>query len=67
MGDTEPVTADRWMTPGEAAGILGVTPRTVVRWAEAGVLDHMRTVGGHRRFRHSVILAHRDRDRADRG
>lgn len=37
--------------PVEAAEILGVTPRTIVRWADDGTLPvAFRTVKGHRRF-----------------
>ena len=38
------------LTPGEVARIFGVTPKTVGRWEEAGVLPATRTRGGHRRF-----------------
>jgi len=44
---TEP---DALLTPGEVASIFRVTPKTVTRWAEAGKLDAIRTLGGHRRF-----------------
>jgi len=33
---------------GEAAGLLGVSPDTVRRWADAGRLTTCRTTGGHR-------------------
>ena len=35
----------------EAAEVLGVTPSTVKRWADEGLLPHVKTAGGHRRFR----------------
>jgi len=35
--------------PGEAAKILGVSPKTVQLWVDAGVLAAWKTVGGHRR------------------
>lgn len=45
----------------EAAVILGVTERTVQRWAEAGVLQvAYRTTGGHRRFRRRYLEAYAD-------
>ena len=38
------------LTPGEVATIFRVNPKTVSRWAEAGKLSSIRTLGGHRRF-----------------
>jgi excisionase family DNA binding protein len=35
---------------GEAAKILGKSPKTVSRWARDGRLPHIMTLGGHRRF-----------------
>jgi excisionase family DNA binding protein len=46
---------------GEAAAILDVSPQTVARWADDGVLPCERTAGGHRRFREDVVLAERRR------
>lgn len=34
----------------EAARILRRSPKTVTRWARAGRLPHLVTLGGHRRF-----------------
>lgn len=39
-----------WITLGKAARILDVHPGTLSRWAVAGRVPHMRTVGGMRRF-----------------
>lgn len=36
-------------SPGEAAKILGVSPKTIQLWVDNGVLDAWKTVGGHRR------------------
>ena len=33
------------------ARLFGVDPKTVSRWADAGKLSAMRTLGGHRRYR----------------
>jgi len=38
------------LTAGEVAGLFRVDPKTVSRWARAGKILSIRTVGGHRRF-----------------
>jgi len=43
------------LTPGEVALLLRVDPRTVSRWARAGRIPSIRTLGGHRRFRRSDL------------
>jgi excisionase family DNA binding protein len=48
---------DRPLRPGEVAARLRVSPKTVGRWAEAGVLPVERTAGGHRRFQRSDVEA----------
>ncbi|MDF0531659.1 BldC family transcriptional regulator [Tsukamurella sp. 8F] len=45
------------MTPGQVAALFNVNPKTVTRWAGAGLLGAVRTPGGHRRFRASEVLA----------
>lgn len=43
------------LTSSEVAEIFRVNPRTVHRWADAGSLSSIRTVGGRRRYdRHEV-------------
>ncbi|MGD9786944.1 MAG: helix-turn-helix domain-containing protein [Sulfuricellaceae bacterium] len=37
-------------SPGEAAKILGVSPRTIQSWVDNGILTAWKTVGGHRRI-----------------
>ncbi len=37
-------------TSRKAAELLGVTPRTIQLWADAGILHGWKTPGGHRRF-----------------
>jgi len=49
------------LTPGEVAALFRVTPKTVTRWAEAGKLPVVRTMGGHRRFPADAVLAARAR------
>ena len=43
------------LTPREVAELFGVDPKTVTRWAKAGKLTSIRTLGGHRRFRKSEV------------
>ena len=51
-------TADtRLLTPAEVAGVFRVDVKTVTRWANAGRLTSIRTLGGHRRFHHDEIPA----------
>ena len=42
---------DRLMTPAEVAQAFKVDPKTVTRWAKAGKLSSIRTLGNHRRYR----------------
>lgn len=53
MADT-PVN-DALLTPAEVAALFRVNPKTVTRWARAGKITAIRTLGGHRRFRASEI------------
>ena len=43
------------LTPSEVAVMFRVNPKTVTRWARAGRISAIRTIGGHRRFRTSEI------------
>jgi excisionase family DNA binding protein len=47
--------ADALLTPAEVAALFRVNPKTVTRWARAGKITAIRTLGGHRRFRVSEI------------
>ena len=50
------VSADApYLTPGQVARILGVSPKTVNRWANEGRIPCAVALGGHRRFRADVI------------
>ena len=42
---------DALLTPAEVAAMFRVDPKTVTRWAKAGKLSSIRTLGGHRRYR----------------
>jgi excisionase family DNA binding protein len=47
--------ADPLLTPAEVAALFRVDPKTVTRWARAGKITAIRTLGGHRRYRASEI------------
>lgn len=55
-GRPEPIRTD-YMTPGEAARSLHVSPKTINRWANEGRIPCIVTLGGHRRFRREDIDA----------
>ena len=46
---------EQLLTPSEVAAMFRVNPKTVTRWARAGKISAIRTLGGHRRFRASEI------------
>jgi excisionase family DNA binding protein len=46
-----------WIAAGEAMALLGVSPATLRRWADAGRLAAFTTPGGHRRFERSAVLS----------
>jgi excisionase family DNA binding protein len=45
------------LTPAEVAALFRVDPKTVTRWAVAGKLTSIRTLGGHRRYKESEVKA----------
>ena len=47
--------AEALLTPAEVATMFRVDPKTVTRWAKAGKLSSIRTLGGHRRYRESEV------------
>lgn len=51
------VNVDRMLTPAEVASMFRVDPKTVTRWAKAGRITSIRTLGGHRRYREAEVLA----------
>jgi len=60
MGDTGQdgtPTGDDYVTPGEAARYLHVSPKTINRWANDGRIPCIVTLGGHRRFRRKDVDA----------
>jgi excisionase family DNA binding protein len=48
---------DALLTPAEVAAMFRVNPKTVTRWARAGKISAIRTLGGHRRFRAGEVRA----------
>ena len=51
----QPSPEDALLTPSEVAAMFRVNPKTVTRWARAGKISAIRTLGGHRRFRAAEI------------
>jgi len=49
------VDGEALLTPAEVATLFRVDPKTVTRWARAGKLASLRTLGGHRRYRESEV------------
>ena len=54
---TRATEAESLLTPAEVAALFRVDPKTVTRWAKAGKLSSIRTLGGHRRYRESEVRA----------
>lgn len=55
--EQEPSIGDGYLSAGEAARMLRVSPKTVSRWADKGLIPCMVTLGGHRRFLRSTVEA----------
>lgn len=51
------VLDDPLLTPAEVADMFRVDAKTVTRWAQAGKITCIRTLGGHRRYRTSEVQA----------
>ena len=58
---------DALLTPSEVAEMFRVNPKTVTRWARAGKISAIRTLGGHRRFRANEILRYLEQVESDQG
>lgn len=56
-----PGDGEALLTPAEVAALFRVDPKTVTRWAKAGKLTSIRTLGGHRRYLSSEVHALLDR------
>jgi excisionase family DNA binding protein len=57
MAHQPPTNAEPLLTPAEVAAMFRVDPKTVTRWAQAGKLTSIRTLGGHRRYREGEVRA----------
>ena len=57
MSMQRPAEQEVLLTPAEVAKLFRVDPKTVTRWAKAGKLTAIRTLGGHRRSRRSEVQA----------
>lgn len=55
MSINRPAEQEILLTPAEVAKLFRVDPKTVTRWAKAGKLTAIRTLGGHRRYRKSEV------------
>lgn len=55
--DVSNLRDDDLLTPAEVAQLFRVDPKTVTRWAKAGKIEHIRTIGGHSRYRYSAVKA----------
>ncbi|HVQ17473.1 MAG TPA: BldC family transcriptional regulator [Actinomycetes bacterium] len=53
----QPPEPEALLTPAEVAALFRVDPKTVTRWAKAGKLSAIRTLGGHRRYRAAEVQA----------
>lgn len=53
--NTHTADNENLLTPAEVAALFRVDPKTVTRWAKAGKLSSIRTLGGHRRYRESEV------------
>jgi excisionase family DNA binding protein len=47
--------AATFLRSAQVAAILQVSPKTVARWAQQGLLPCQRTLGGHRRYPEAAI------------
>jgi excisionase family DNA binding protein len=55
--EPDTLAAQAWLRSGQVATLLGVHPRTVLRWADAGRLPYVATLGGQRRFPNAQVQA----------
>ena len=56
-GEAGALPAREWLRSGQVAAVFRVHPRTVIRWADAGRLPYVVTLGGQRRFPRTDVEA----------
>jgi excisionase family DNA binding protein len=49
--------AANYLRSGEVAELMGISPKTVSRYANEGRLPFQRTLGGHRRYPAAEVMA----------
>lgn len=54
---------DTWLKVADAARLVGFSPSTLCRWADAGDIPCIKTRSGHRRFLKSDLEAYLERHR----
>lgn len=52
-----PEEIHEWVTPGVAASALGISPKTVARLADQGLIRAIRPSGKHRRYAAADVAA----------
>lgn len=68
MGDHTAESDSAWLSTGEAAKLVGVDRRTIIRWADTCRIEGTRvTPGGVRKISRQGLLAAFDREKAGRG
>jgi excisionase family DNA binding protein len=60
------MTPDKLLTPAEVAELFRVDAKTVTRWAQAGRISCVKTLGGHRRYREEEVHRLLDQTRQER-
>ena len=53
--NTRQSESEALLTPSEVAALFRVDPKTVTRWAKAGKISSIKTLGGHRRYREAEV------------
>ena len=57
MSNGNRASSEALLTPAEVSVMFRVDPKTVTRWAKAGKLRSIRTLGGHRRYIEAEVRA----------
>lgn len=57
MQETTDLTQSEWISPAEAAALLGVSTKTLLRIAVSGDVENIKLPSGHRRYLKSSVTA----------